>query len=279
MKALVCFKTMPDLNLRSGQDWEITDLMSVDDGCIKKIFNCYDESALEIALKLSRQIHSNDHHSCLTALTIDGPGSNLFLKHLLALEYDHAVRIEPGKNDCQDRDLRFDPMAVAKIIFSYIKHVGHQQLVITGTQGSVGDNGQTGMLIAEHLGWPCISDVTDVKPGPSSDSLIVTSHVESATLIQTIILPVVIVIGNSLDSPYLRVPTLKQKLKAERTKIQQLVPSKIDPDLSQEGPDHKNLIKLHQEKVSKICTFIGGDTAKEKAQFLFDQYIKNGAMK
>ena len=131
--------------------------------------------------------------------------------HLLAIGYDHAVRIQ-----CRPEwDLRFNPSAVSCLIAEYVRQNG-QQLVLAGIQGGDGDNGQTGLLVAERLGWPCVREVTRVARTDDPDRLKVESRIDGAALIQTVKLPLVLTIGQSLDAPCLRLPTLKQKLAAKK---------------------------------------------------------------
>jgi electron transfer flavoprotein beta subunit len=269
MKIAVCFKTIPEYDMLSGQDWKVDDQNFVDIRYVKQVFNCFDESALEIALKISDQQQGVNNPVESTALTIDNQGADLFLKHLLALQYDKAVRIA-----CQnDLDLRFNALSVSELISAYVKQMG-QQLVITGAHGGVGDNRQTGLLVAEHLRWPCIRDVIDVNLSGYLDHLRVTSYKKGAFLSQTITLPVVLVIGNAPDSPCLRVPTLKQKLGAKTKKIAVFTQADLGMDSNALTLKDKTLEGLWQEKSDQNCDFISAKSAREKAQLLYDQYLK-----
>jgi len=269
MKIAVCFKPIADYDRLAETDWEWDEHHWVDMSFVRRIFNCYDESALEMALKLSRPMENGPATAELTAITVDDEQGDLFLKHLMAVGYDHGVRI------CRTRglDLRFNPLAIASLISAYIKKAG-QQLVILGMQGGEGDNGQTGFLVAEQLGWPCIREVTQLVMAESSDALKVFSRIDGATLEQTVTLPMVLIIGQSLDSPFLRVPNLKQKLNAKKKQITIL--SFIDLGLNADALRSKGnpLLELHRPQVGRPCTFLEGKTAREQAQCLYDQYLK-----
>ncbi len=152
MKITVCFKTLADYTRLSPSDWTWDDHYAVDMHFIRYLFNCYDESALEMALKLADSCNSPQEKIELTALTVDDQRADLFLKHLMAVGYEDAVRIQ-----CPEKiDLRFNPLAVSHLIAHYIQQQG-QQIAFFGMQGAEGDNGQTGLLVAERLGWPCYS--------------------------------------------------------------------------------------------------------------------------
>ena len=270
MKVLVCFKTIPDMSLVAGQDWATAHGPSIDLSFVRQIFNCYDESALELALKLSDQAKTMAETVDLTALTIDDTGADLFLKHLLAVQYDTAVRICPD----DAIDLRFNALAVSRLISLYVKRTGHQTLVILGTRGSVGDNGQTGFFLAEHLGWPCIRNVTNLEPTRSFEQFEITSRVEGGGMELTISLPGVLIMGNATGSPYLRVPTLKQKLSAAKKKRTLLSFSDLGVDPAHMAVTRQSLDRLSPEPLKPSCTLIEGSCAQEKAIQLYDRYLK-----
>ncbi|MDA3788449.1 MAG: hypothetical protein PF503_08150 [Desulfobacula sp.] len=269
MKIAVCFKIIADYDRLSDKDWEWDERHFVDMSFVRRVFNCFDESALETVLKLSRQLENVSDTVELTALTVDDGQGDLFLKHLMAVGYDHAVRI-----CCNNRlDLRFNPLVISHLISRYIKQEG-QKLVVLGMQGGEGDNGQTGFLVAEQLGWPCIREVIEVVMAESSDCLKVFSRIDGAILKQTIKLPMVLIMGHSLNSPYLRVPTLKQKLNAKKKQL--TIVSNIELGLDNDAllNKDKTLMDLHGQKPGKSCVFLEGKTAQEQAQRLYDQYLK-----
>ncbi len=252
------------------QDWRVGDGYSVDVRFAKQGFNCFDESALELALKLAEQTKSMEEPVELTALTIDDEQSDRFLKHLFAVQYDKTVRIYCDRQ----LDLRFNPLAIADLISAYVRQIGRQQLLFLGRQGAEGDNGQTGFLVAERLGWPCIREVIDVAVANAAGRLKITSRLEGATLVQTVTPPVVLVIGNTPHSPYLRVPTLKQKLGAAQKQIA-VIPCR---DLGFEsdrliGLD-KVLVNLERRRQGRSCTWLEGGDGREKARRLFDLYLR-----
>jgi electron transfer flavoprotein beta subunit len=269
MKIAVCFKTIADYGRLSDNDWVWDEQHFVDTSFVRRVFNCFDESALEMALKLSGTSKNGSDTAELTALTVDDRRADLFLKHLIAVGYHHVVRIQCNKRI----DLRFNSLAVSDLISTYIQREGHQ-IVFLGTQGGNGDNGQTGFLVAERLGWPCIREVTAVVTAGSSDRLKVTSRINGATLVQTVQLPVVLIAGHCPDSPYLRIPTLKQKLKAKKNQVTILsnIELGIDDDtLLNKG---KTLIDLQRPPVNRPCVFLEGKNAREQAKRLYAEYLK-----
>ena len=112
MKIAVCFKTIADYSRLSEKDWVWDNRHFVDTSFVRRIFNCFDESALEMALKLLGAKKDLSDTLELTALTVDNQQADLFLKHLIAVGYDHAVRIECRKKHC----LRFNSSAISHLI-------------------------------------------------------------------------------------------------------------------------------------------------------------------
>lgn len=270
MRIAVCFKTIPEFEMLTEQDWQVGDGYAVDVRFARQSFNCFDESALELALKLSDRLKSLDRPVELTALTIDDEQAERFLKQLFAVQYDHAVRLDWGR----PLDLRFDPLAVARLIAAYVEQIGGQQLLFLGRQGAEGDNGQTGFLAAERLGWPCIREVVDVAVVEPSGWLKVTSRLEAGTLVQTVTPPLVLVIGNTPHSPYLRVPTIKQKLAAAKREIAVLSGADLGFEPDRPTGNDKTLVHLERRRNERRCIWLEGEDSRQKAQRLFDSYLK-----
>lgn len=261
---------MADYDRLSEKDWVWDTGHFVDTSFVRRVFNCFDESALETALRLSTQLEILAEPCELTALTVDQEQGDLFLRHLTALGYHHAVRI-----CCTGQpDLRFNSRVIARLISRYIQQAD-QQLVILGMQGGEGDNGQTGFLVAEDLGWPCIGEVTHVGMAGASHLLEVESRIDGGILKQTISLPMVLIMGNSLDSPYLRIPTLKQKLNARAKPLTLVSEADLGLDARALCASDKQLLSLHRPTKNRSCVFVNGKTAPEQAQNFYDQYLKH----
>ena len=94
MKILACFKIVPDLDLVAEEDWKADEELRVDTGYVRPIWNCFDESALEMMLKLSDLSEGFDVVYELSALTVGKKKDESFLKTLYALGYSHGIRIE-----------------------------------------------------------------------------------------------------------------------------------------------------------------------------------------
>ena len=192
MKILGCFKIVPDLDLIAQEDWIADGQLQVDTGYAKLLWNCFDEGALEMMLKLSDLSEGFDVVYELNALTVGRLRHEPFLKTLYALGFSHAVRAEAE----EDVDLRFAPGLIADVAAKYIKENAPQDVVVMGTQSSDGSNMKTPLLLAEKLGWPCITQVTALEP-VDEKHLKVTSQEDGKTAVQVVTVPVVLAVGNA----------------------------------------------------------------------------------
>lgn len=269
MKLAVCFKILPDYGRLSAASWQWDRDHRMDIDYIRRIFNCFDESTLEMGLILRAAMEKDSTPVELTALTVDDRRADLFLKHLAAVGYDKVVRVA-----CPPEvDLRFNPRAVSGLIAAYLRRAGHR-LVFLGRQGGEGDNGQTGFLVAERLGWPCIRDVSAVSLGESPGRFKVTSHLDGAALVQTITPPVVLIAGHCPDTPYLRSATLRQKLDAKNRAVTRLTAARLGFHGSQLEDREKRLMDFQRPPAKAPCVFLEGDTPGQQARQLYEHYLK-----
>ncbi len=272
MDALVCFKIMPELDAVFSGNEPVIENNQIQASHVRQIFNCFDESALELGLGLADQYKETKASLSLTALTIDDTRADLFLRQLLAVQYDTAARIELPDTTTS----RAGPAYISTLICRYIQENKGTQIVFTGTQSGEYGDGQTGFLVAERLGWPCISQVSEVQPGPGPDSIIVTTDMQGISVTCTVMLPVVLVVGNAPKAPFLRVPTLSQKLAAKKRAIKILSASELTdsghaPENSETG--FKFLTPVKNEKQ---CRMIDQGSDAAKARILYDIIINKG---
>lgn len=252
MKILVCFSVVPDLDKMGAGDWE-TDGLRVETAYVPTQINPFDESALELALRLRDQGPAE-----LVALTVADRSAERYLKMLYALRFDHAVRLE------ESGDLRFNPETKATLLAWYARRHSFD-VVLAGRQNAVGDNGKTPLLLAEMQGWPCIGQVTGLER--QGEELWVTSVADGGFVRQKIKAPVVLTVGN-VTGGYLRVPTLKDKLQYGKREIEVLA---VEHDAGQPSARPLRLVKKEQVREGKV---LEGENAREKARLLFELYLR-----
>lgn len=271
MRVLVSFKVVADLAILTDREWRADEQLNIDVSYVRTMINCFDESAAELALMLRDEAAVRGTPLALTAFTLSDRRAESALRQLCALEYSRAIRIEPPSQV----DLRFNPLAIAKVIAAYHQQIEEQSLILLGMQSGEGHNMQTAMLLAELLHWPCITEVTRIEASDFPQQVVVTRQTEDSEQRLTIRTPAILAVGNAPRASVLRVPTLKQKLVGGKRMIgcYSLTELGLDPaELREEGD--KSLLNLERQRSQRAALRIDGDSAAEKAQQLYQRYLK-----
>jgi electron transfer flavoprotein alpha/beta subunit len=261
MNILVCFKTGPDLEMLNEEDWVIDKNLQIDTSFLKPTLNSYDESALEMALKLADASESFNVSLRLEALTIDGTAAMPILKTLNALKFNRVVRIDNRE------DIRFDAVAIASVLTQHVLERAPQDVLLLGRQSDIGENAKTPLLVAEMLGWPCITQVDSIEL-VNKNHIMVTCQVDDGQCQQVVQTPCVLSVGDAPNS-YMRVPTLKDRLDYGKRTVEVL--STKDFVLSGETVELIDLEVINHERPGIL---IEGETPKEKARELYVVHLK-----
>ena len=199
MKILVCFKALPDPDKIIAKDWENFSL-ETDILYAGSDLNCFDQSALEIGLKIKEQEAVRGVEATCTALTVSDKVSSLISCNLYSVGYDEVLYLPLKQSE-------FQPEKISEILYSYAKDKGFD-VVITGSEAGMAETGMVPYLLAEKLKYPIVTGVEETKV---SDELIVASCRNDEGLIEkTLSTPIVLNIGNSPE--ILRMPTLKKRM-------------------------------------------------------------------
>jgi electron transfer flavoprotein beta subunit len=268
MRILVAFKVTPDFEALREADWVAGAAHGVETRFVRRILNCFDESALEIALRLSDSLAGRGVTAGLGALSVGGRQAEPYLKTLYALGYERAARVHA------EAGLDFAPAVIASIIAGYVRRVDHSDLVMLGCRSGPGDSGTVPFLVAEKLGWPCLTQVIEVEP-LTDDRVRVACMVDDGLLRVTLRLPCVLAVGNAVVSR-LRVPTLTDRLARRNKRIDVLSGADLGVDIAGELRREPCVLAglqvIHRARRGVI---IGGATPREKARVLFDSHLKS----
>lgn len=268
-RILVAFKVTPDFEALRESDWSADRATGlVETRFVPRILNCFDESALELALRLrDAGAGAGGGGAGLSALSVGGREVDRHLETLNALGFERAARVDPGA------DLDFAPAVVASIIAGYVRRVGGSDLVMLGSRAGPGDSGIVPFLVAELLGWPCVNQVTGVAL-LGDGRLRAACLADDGLLRLTVRTPCVLAVGNAVVSR-LRVPTLTERLARRDVAIEVLAPTDVGVDMA-EGLERATCVLTGLEHVDwgRRGDVIGGDTPKEKARTLYDRYLR-----
>jgi electron transfer flavoprotein beta subunit len=262
VRILVCFKVTPDYEALRDADWVAGPGDAVRSRYVRRILNCFDESALELALRLREALAEREVAAGLGALSVGGRESEPFFATLHALGYERAARIEPGAA------LDYAPAATAALLAGYARRVDRSDLLLLGSRCGPGDSGTVPFLVAEELGWPCLTQVTEVEPA-GGGRLRVTCAADDGRLSLTVRPPCVLAVGNALVS-HLRVPTLSDRLARRELHADVLAPGDVGVDIAVAlGGTPAALEGLERIDRTRAGVVVAGETPGELARALF----------
>ncbi len=285
LRVLVSFKVTPDFEALRAADWAAGAAQAVGPGVaaagagaaaiaprvatryVRRVLNCFDESALELALRLSDSVAQRGGGASLAALSIGGRECDPHLTTLLALGYERAARLDV------ESDLDFAPSVVAPLIARYVARREPCDLLLLGCRSGPGDGGTVPFRVAEALGWPCLSQVTEVEP-LAGGGLRVACTTDEGLVRLTVRGPVVLAVGNAVVS-HLRVPTLRDRL-AQRDKPVAIVAAgelgvDVAAALEREPTTLRGLEVVDRARPGLV---VDGATPRDKARLLYDAHLR-----
>ena len=279
MRILVSFKVTPDYEALRDADWGegpvAAGVPSVETRFVRRVLNVFDESALELALRLTETeaqpgmaTVTRWSGASLAALTVGDRTADPFLTTLLALGFEPATRIEAAA-----AELDFCPARTAALIAAHARTMA-PDLLLLGTRSGPGGGGTVPFRLSEELGWPCLAQVTAIEPLPDG-RLRVAAETDDGLLSVTMRPPCILAIGNAIVS-HLRAPTLTARLAARERRVDVLPPGGVGVDAPARAraadPTLVRLERVHDERAGVV---IEGADAREKAQRLYDGYLRD----
>jgi electron transfer flavoprotein alpha/beta subunit len=265
MRITVGFKVTPDYEALRESDWIAGESGGVETRYVPRVLNCFDESALELALRLSDARAGQGFETDIGAVTVGGRDADPYLKTLLALGYARAARVEP------EAALDFAPGAVAALIAAYVRDAG-SGLLLLGCRSGPADSGTVPFLVAEALGWPCLSGVTGLEPR-SDGRLQVVCVADDRILRLAVRPPCVLAVGNAVVSR-LRAPTLSDRLARREMPADVFTAADLGVDVRAEASRGACVMTgLEAIRRARAGAIVGGDTPRDKARALYDGHL------
>jgi electron transfer flavoprotein beta subunit len=122
----------------------------VEDG-LQYVINAWDENAVEAAVQLK------ENNGADTTLVSMGGGDNAdIIRKCYAMGIDNGIHIDDPALD------NADSQVFARVL-QKVYEAGEYDLVITGKQAQDTDSGQTGIMMAQFAGIPCVSNVVEIE--------------------------------------------------------------------------------------------------------------------
>ena len=251
MKIVVCLKQILDPEIPPSS-FEI-------DGGLKQaiigkhalVINPFDENALEMALQLKDK--KDDVH--ITALTYGGKRAEDALRKAFGVLADESVHI------LKEDDILEQPYLTANVLARAIKRICPIDLIMCGRQAGDWDAGTVPSLIAEELGVPSLSFISQMET--ANGDLILKREVEGGTEVFESSMPALVTVTNN-ESNVLRIAKVKDVMKAHRKTIMTLTEKELDPEKSPVPMSYADLNRLYIPIVDNVCEIIEGDEPEEK---------------
>ena len=148
MKILVCIKQVPESNKVEVDP--VTGVLKRDGAASK--MNPYDLYALETALRIRKKMGGSIH-----VISMGPPQAMQVIREAYSMGADSGTLLSDRKFGGAD------VLATSYTLAQGIKACGTFDLVLCGRQTTDGDTAQVGPEIAEHLGYPQVTYVSEVN--------------------------------------------------------------------------------------------------------------------
>jgi len=268
IRALVCVKSIPDLDQVVAGDWKYgSHLEEPDVGYVNQIINGYDENAVELLLRLRDSCCTRSEEVIIDAVTIGGLKSDRVLKEVCAVGAASCIHIESTlDNRCNFR-------AAAELLYAYINKRDNYDIILCGESAAPYDNGQTAFVLAHLLGYPCVSGICELTWADGQYQAV--SESDNIRCVVSLTGSFIGITGN-ISGFKLRLPTLKERLQSGRKEI---IKIKVeDLSLSEETlrlDGGKTLERFFAEEIRKECQYLDPQTNPNDLKQLLT-LLKNG---
>lgn len=217
----------------------------------------FEENALEVVLAL----RDTGAVGRVTALAVGSPRTAEALRRALSLRVDEAVLVSVAGHEA------LDPIQIAELLTRAIQRLDQVELVVAGRQGGDWDHGQTGSLVAERLGWPCLALVQRVSLDDQGHIMV---RRERAGAEETLSArpPLVVTVTNH-DSSRLRMARVVDVLAAGRKPLQEWTAAELGLDEGALGALRRlELLDLRLPVHASRCELVQAASAHETASAL-----------
>lgn len=253
MNIIVCIKQILDPEIPS-RDFRVDSVKrEALRGSANLVTNIFCENALETALQF-REAHGGK----ITAVSCGPEGAEDVLRKALALTADAAVLV------VNDAAGQADPLFVARSLAAAVRKIGTYDVVMTGREAGDWGAGQTGGLLAEELGVPCISFAESLAPGSAAATVQVKRQTDSGWELLESATPVVVTITNH-EKNVPRIPKTRDVMQSYRKPLTKWSLADVGIDPSAAGAYYE-VAELFIPSKESQCEFMTGDSLEDKVE-------------
>ena len=255
MNILVCLKQILDPEI-PARDFRIdTAKREAERGAANLVTNIFCENALETAL----QFRERAGGAKITALSYGEPSAEDSLRKALAMKADQAALV------LSDGNSHPDSLSTARVLAAAIRKLGTFELIMTGREAGDWGAGQTGALVAEELGLPCVSFVDTIES--AGDALRLKRQTDTGWEIIEATPPVVVTVTND-EHNVPRIPKVRDVMMSYRQPLIKWTLDELGIDASEAraGNSYYEVAELFIPQKETRCEFVAGDTLDEKVE-------------
>ncbi|HEY7784878.1 MAG TPA: electron transfer flavoprotein subunit beta/FixA family protein [Pyrinomonadaceae bacterium] len=257
MNITVCLKQILDPEV-PARDFSVDQAkLEAERGSANLVTNIFCENALESALQLRERTGMGN----ITVLSYGPPSAEDSLRKALAMKADQAVLV------LKEDETKPDPFGVAQILAAAIRTHVPSDLVMVGRESGDWGAGQTGALLAEELGLPCISFVDHLED--KAGKLVVKRQTDSGWEVFEATTPLVVTITND-EHNVPRIPKVRDVMNSYRQPLKTLNVAELG--LESATNSYYKVVDLYVPQKETECEFVQGDTLDDRVS-IFAQRI------
>jgi electron transfer flavoprotein beta subunit len=250
MNIVVCLKQILDPEI-PARDFRVDSAKrEAERGGANLVTNIFCENALETALQF-REAHGGK----ITALALGPDGAEDVLRKALALRADDAVLIV---NDVATNP---DPLFVAQALAAAIRKLGAVDVVVVGREAGDWGAGQTGGLLAEELGMPCIAFAESLQNGSAAGTVQAKRQTDTGWELVEVRAPLVVTITNH-EKNVPRIPKTRDVMQSYKKPLTKW--SLADAGATGAPGAYSEVAELFIPRKETQCEFITADTLEAK---------------
>lgn len=263
MNILVCLKQILDPEI-PARDFRIDPVKrEAERGAANLVTNIFCENALETAL----QFRERSSDATITVLCYGATTAEDSLRKALAMKADAAALVVNAGNQNPD------PLTVARVLAAAIRKLGIFDLIMVGREAGDWGAGQTGGLLAEELGLPCVSFVDRIES--CDGKLRLKRQTDTGWEVLEAEMPVVVSVTND-EHNVPRIPKVRDVMMSFRQPLTQWTLDDLDiaADEACAGNSYYEVAELSIPLKETHCEFVTGDTLDERVEKLARRIVE-----
>jgi electron transfer flavoprotein beta subunit len=261
MNVVVCLKQILDPEI-PARDFSVNaDKLEAEQGSANLVTNIFCENALETALQLRERSGGGN----ITVLSYGPQSAEDSLRKALAMKADSAALV------LNEGNLKPDPLAVAQVLAAAIRTMDSVDLIMVGRESGDWGAGQTGGLLAEELGLPCISFVDNIEA--KDGKLILKRQTENGWEIFEATPPVVVTITND-EHNVPRIPKVRDVMASYRQPMKTWKLGDLGLGSGISGNSYYQVTELFVPQKETQCEFVKGDTLNERVEAFAQRIVE-----